>query len=486
MRVLSEIIQSDYQVSGDKNVEISGITHDSRKVEKDNIFVCLPGQNTAGKNFVNDAIKRGARVIVADETIPVGENVVFVLVPEAVKALADISSNFYFAPSTKLNLIGITGTNGKTTVTYLLESIYKKAKTPAAVIGTINYRFGEEILQSTTTTPQSSELQYLLNKSVVDGYKYVVMEVSSHALALGRVRNCEFDVAIFTNLTRDHLDFHKTKEEYFLAKLKLFQMLELEGKKTGEKFAVLNNDDEYSQEILNSIKVKTITYGLKKKSDFTVKNLKNNIRNTKFTINDEIEISMNLIGKHNIYNALAAYACAKTQNIEPSVIKDGIEAVKIIPGRLESIDAGQKFGLFVDYAHTDDALKNVLRTLKELKHNRLITVFGCGGDRDRTKRPVMGEIAVNLSDWVIVTSDNPRTEEPEKITLDIEVGIRRTKKENYEIVPDREEAIKRAVYMAKEDDIILIAGKGHEEYQIIGEKRIPFSDREIAYKYLKR
>jgi len=263
-------------------------------------------------------------------------------------------------------------------------------------------------------------------------------------------------------------------------------MLELEGKKTGEKFAVLNNDDEYSQEILNSIKVKTITYGLKKKSDFTVKNLKNNIRNTKFTINDEIEISMNLIGKHNIYNALAAYACAKTQNIEPSVIKDGIEAVKIIPGRLESIDAGQKFGLFVDYAHTDDALKNVLRTLKELKHNRLITVFGCGGDRDRTKRPVMGEIAVNLSDWVIVTSDNPRTEEPEKITLDIEVGIRRTKKENYEIVPDREEAIKRAVYMAKEDDIILIAGKGHEEYQIIGEKRIPFSDREIAYKYLKR
>ncbi|MBU0952528.1 MAG: UDP-N-acetylmuramoyl-L-alanyl-D-glutamate--2,6-diaminopimelate ligase [Elusimicrobia bacterium] len=484
MTLLSSLIEgSAYKLTGRADIDITGITYHSKKVCSGYIFVCLQGQHTDGARFVSEAVTNGAAAIVTDRELDDIKDTVQIVVPNALKALSFLSAKYYDFPSKKLNVIGVTGTNGKTTITYLLESIFETAGMPASVIGTINYRFGKEIISPDTTTPLSSDLQFLLDKAVKKQIKTVLMEVSSHALSLNRVDFVEFDAAIFTNLTRDHLDFHKTFEEYFAAKLKLFKLLEKEGEKDRIKFAIINNDDTWGEKIPGLIKCKAITCGLSQKSDVYPAEIRYEASGTSFDLHSgdlKLRIKSELIGKHNIYNILAACACALNFGIMPESIVKGIENLKSVPGRLEKVDCGQPFTIVVDYAHTDDALKNVLTTLKEIVTGKIITLFGCGGDRDRSKRPIMGETAVTLSDYAIVTSDNPRSENPEKIVFDIEVGIRRAGKENYEIQLDRKEAIKRALQIAKKNDIVLLAGKGHENYQIIGQQKIHFSDREVV------
>ncbi len=477
----SLIENNNWEVIGDRNINITGISYDSRKVQPGNIFFCMHGQHTDGEKFVSSAIENGASVIFSDKKLEIDQKITLVIVPDVSLALAYVSSKFYDFPSEKLQIIGVTGTNGKTTITYLLESIFNTAGIPCGVIGTVNYRIGNEIFSAETTTPQSPDLQKFLYKAVEKRVKVIIMEVSSHSLALNRVTYTKFHTGIFTNLTRDHLDFHKTFEEYFKAKAKLFEM--------ADKFAIINIDDEWGIKLLDIAKCPVVTYGIiNKKSDYTVFDLKQNLYNSFYIYDSKngknLKINSSLIGEHNVYNILASYICAVKFGIDQNHIKTGIENIKTIPGRLEKVECGQNFNVLVDYAHTDDALKNVLIALNKLPHKRIITVFGCGGDRDRSKRPLMGEIAVNLSDYVIVTSDNPRSEDPEKIALDIEVGIHRAGKNNYEIVIDRESAIKKALSIAKKGDIVLLAGKGHETYQIIGDKKIYFDDREIVKNFL--
>lgn len=493
MRLLNELIKNIHcTADGSTDKQITGIQYDSRKIKPGNIFFCFKGSRNDGKKFIKDAVSKGAVAVVSEEKIESIEGITILVVDNALQSLADISSEFYDYPSRKIVLIGVTGTNGKTTITYLLESIFKSAGIPSGVVGTINYRIGDEVYNPDTTTPQSSDLQYLLHRAVEKRIKIVVMEVSSHALVLERVRQCEFDTGIFTNLTRDHLDFHKTMEDYLQAKIRLFKMLSVNNTKNSGKFAIINKDAQYSDEIIKSAAVPVITYGLKKNGGVFAQKIKINHKSMGFTVSspmkgyENMEVITQLAGKHNIYNILAACACAFSQKIDIASIKKGIENLKNVPGRLERIDCGQNFSVLIDYAHTDDALNNVLNTLREMNPRRLITVFGCGGDRDRSKRPLMGDIATALSDYVIITSDNQRSEDPEKIILDIESGARKKGRDNYKIIVEREKAIECAINMAERNDIILLAGKGHETYQVIGNKRLPFNEREIACKYISK
>jgi len=498
MHTINEITKElDCEIYGNPEIKVTGISYDSREIKPGNIFVAIKGEHVDGKDFIFDAIRKGAKVIVSDNRIDnLPSDITLIVVKDTLKSLSVLSSNFYDNPSLKLNIIGVTGTNGKTTITYLVESIYKAAGIPIAVIGTINNRFNNEIIRSKNTTPLSSELQFLLNYALTNNIKDVVMEVSSHSLVLERVTNCEFDIGIFTNLSREHLDYHKTLDEYLNAKLKLFEKLSKENKKNNKKYAIVNIDDPVSDKIINITNVPVITYGLNKKSNISFRNIEMTTNKLSFVINfklnnifnggptGEIKINTNLLGRYNIYNIIASFACGVVKGIDIDTIRKGIEALEYVPGRLEKIDCGQKFTVIVDFAHTPAALENVLMMIKEFRPRKLITVFGCGGNRDRTKRPVMGEIAVSLSDYVIITSDNPREEDPEKIVLDIEVGIKRLNKDNYEVIIDREKAIERALSIANKNDFVLIAGKGHENYQIIGKEYIPFDDREIVKKYL--
>jgi UDP-N-acetylmuramoyl-L-alanyl-D-glutamate--2,6-diaminopimelate ligase len=354
-------------------------------------------------------------------------------------------------------------------------------------MGTVNYRFKNNVYPAPNTTPQASDI-YKFFSEVAEGHgKVIAMEVSSHALALGRVSGIEFDSAIFTNLTRDHLDFHKDMEDYFAAKLKLFTGLSSK-EKSNPKFAIINTDDAWGARIAAmDLPATVISYGLNEKAAVRAQNIKSTSKSTEFVLVTPAghrKVHFSQIGLYNVYNALAAAGAALGAGISLEGIVKGLENAEHVPGRLERVDAGQNFTVVVDYAHTDDALKNVVQALKELKPARLITVFGCGGDRDRSKRPIMGDIATALSDFVFVTSDNPRSEDPERIALDIEVGIRRQHRNNYQVIIDREQAIAAALNMAQKGDIVLIAGKGHEDYQIIGDQRTKFNDREIARKYI--
>jgi UDP-N-acetylmuramoyl-L-alanyl-D-glutamate--2,6-diaminopimelate ligase len=417
-----------------------------------------------------------------------GPDKAVVFVKDPLAALAGFSANFYGHPDKSLHMIGVTGTNGKTTITYLLESIFETHNLATGVMGTINYRFGKKAYPAPNTTPQSSDIYQFFAEMLKGHGRVAVMEVSSHALALGRVAGIEFDTAIFTNLTRDHLDFHKTMEEYFEAKAKLFLGL-VHGEKSFPKFAIINIDDPWGAKLAAMSQPGTVvTYGLSEKAAIRAVNIRNTSRSTEFILSTPAghqKVHLSQIGLHNVYNALAAAGAALASGISLEGVVSGLENAPCVPGRLEKIEAGQNFAVVVDYAHTDDALKNVLTALKELKPQRLITVFGCGGDRDRSKRPIMGEIASNLSDFVFVTSDNPRSEDMERIALDIEVGIRRQHRNNYQVILDREQAIAAALSMAQKGDIVLIAGKGHETYQIIGDQRLHFNDGEIARKYLQ-
>ena len=460
----------DVAIIGD-DIKISGIEHDSRKVEAGNLFVCMEGAHVDGHNFIPQAISRGATAILTTrKNFTPPENISALIVPDMLNALAVIVPYFYDYPARKMRIIGITGTNGKTTTSYLLKEIFTCAGLKVGLIGTIQNFIGEEKFPVRNTTPNVIDLQKFLFKMIKSGVQVVVMEVSSHALAENRVAGVEFDTAIFTNLTQDHLDYHKTMENYLRAKTKLFDMVSRRGRKQN-KTAIINIDDAASAEVLKHCLCKKITYGMENISELEIKS-----DGMKFKL-DDMNLNLHLTGLFNVYNVMAAVNTALAENIRADVIKDALENFKSVPGRFERIFADVPFEVIVDYAHTPDGVKNVLQTAAQICKGKIITVIGCGGDRDNSKRPIMGKIASDLSDVVIITSDNPRTEDPEKILDEIEAGI---DKKNYERVIDRRAAIFRAIELAKAGDIVLILGKGHENYQILSTGKIHFDDREIA------
>ncbi len=486
---LKEILNclEDKKIYGRTDIIVRGISNDSRKVGKNFIFVCISGEKENGEDYISSAVSNGATVIVTERKLNI-KGVTLVVTPNTRYSLAVLSSEFYGNPSRKLKMIGITGTNGKTTVTYFLESIFSVNGNKVGVLGTVSYRLGKKKIPSFTTTPSSVQLQEILLEMAEENFDIAVMEVSSHALLQHRVTNCEYDIAIFTNLTPDHLDYHQTMDEYLNAKIRLFAELGKNSKKKGQKFAIINVDDEASKYIIENTKVPVVKYGIKTKSDFFAKKIKFNLESTSFilcTPQGEVPIRLNLIGRHNVYNALASSAAAQTQGVSIDKIKEGLEALKFVPGRFEIISEGQNFTCVVDFAHSPDALERTIHTARHLNTKRIITVFGCGGDRDRSKRPLMGEIAVKNSDFVWITSDNPRSEDPKKIVTDIEVGIKRIGNANYKVVLDRRKAIQEALDYAAEKDFVLIAGKGHETCQILS-AIIPFDERKIVRDMLRK
>ncbi|HAT72726.1 MAG TPA: UDP-N-acetylmuramoyl-L-alanyl-D-glutamate--2,6-diaminopimelate ligase [Elusimicrobia bacterium] len=468
--------------------DIAIVTNDSRQAGPGALFFALPGARTDGANFIGQALEKGAAAVVCAADAPARTRAdfpgaVFLKTAALSMALSKAAANFYGHPSGKLKVFGITGTKGKTTTAYLLESILARAGARPGVVGTIDYRVGGRVLAAAAnTTPLAHTLQELLSQMVAARASAAVIEVSSHALALGRVEDVDFDVAVFTNLQRDHMDFHKDRENYFQAKARLFELLARSPKQ--DRRAVINADDERAPALIKSLTkdLPVITFGIDAPADFRAGDIEMLDGRSRFVLTaggERLPVRLNLLGRHNIYNALAALAAAAAAGIPLPTAVEGAEALKNVPGRLERVDAGQDFTVFVDYAHTDAALENVLSSLKTLPHGRIITVFGCGGDRDRTKRGPMGRVSCGLSDIAIVTSDNPRTEDPARIFADIELGIK-GRFDNYEIIPDRGAAIARAVAQARKGDIILIAGKGHETYQILKDRTVHFSDAEAA------
>jgi UDP-N-acetylmuramoyl-L-alanyl-D-glutamate--2,6-diaminopimelate ligase len=459
-----------------------------------------------GHQFIGEAIQRGAEAVLLEEEREIS-NRTMVVVPNSRQALARISSNFYGNPSSQVTLIGITGTNGKTTTTYLLESIFKKAGYAVGVIGTINYRFGQKPTPASNTTPESLDLQRILWEMVRKGASHVIMEVSSHGLDLDRVFGCQFDGAVFTNLTGEHLDYHKNLNHYFESKRKLFLQSLMKSHKT-RRFAVTNEDDPRGEEIIEGINLSVIRYGLRPSCDISADQVTSTFEGLSCQIKTpkgEFFIHSKLIGDFNVYNILAAVATAIAMDIPLETVRNGVESLEGVSGRFEKIGNQRGIHVIVDYAHTHDALERVLLGLKNVlrssprSNGKVITVFGCGGDRDRTKRPLMGKVAGCYSDLSILTSDNPRTEDPLAIMNEVEMGFKsipleewhqneigswRSKK-GYLKVPDRREAIRTAIRLAQPSDTVLIAGKGHEDYQIVGKQKFPFDDHIEAKKALE-
>lgn len=486
-------------ISGDAEIEITGISYDSRRVKPGHLFVAMPGEKADGRAFIQDAVRRGAVAIIHEQSAgaynntPVQQSaednsqVSFVQVKDSRQALAFISNNFFMRPSDALTVIGITGTNGKTTTTYLIKSILENWGKKVGLIGTIQYMIGNEVYDATHTTPEALEFQGLLHEMLRSGCSHVVSEVSSHALAQKRVDGTVFRACIFTNLTRDHLDFHKTMEDYFQAKAKLFRELP-----AGDAVSVINYDDVYGRRLISELNErssgaeKLYTYGLETGADLLAGEIKDSFEGLRFSIlmrGQRYAVSSSLTGLPNVYNILSAAAVSAGLGIPWSVILDGIRKAGTVRGRFEKVEAGQKFLAVVDYAHTGDALERLIYTARGLTSGKIITVFGCGGERDRGKRPVMCAIATRLSDFVIITSDNPRYEDPGEIIREVEAGAVR---KNYLVEPDRKEAIKRAVLMAEENDVVLVAGKGHEHYQELEGKKMPFSDREVLEEAIRQ
>ena len=464
---------------------VKGISCNSRKTGSDFVFVAIRGVKADGNKFIEEAVSNGARGVVLKSEgkgikIKEKNKVVFIEVEDDRKALAQLACAFYGNPSAKMKVIGVTGTNGKTTITYLIESILKECGKVAGVIGTINYRFRDKIISSQNTTPGPLELQLMLDEMRKAGAAYAVMEVSSHALAQGRTDRINFSSAIFTNLTHDHLDYHKDMEDYFLVKSKLFRQL------CSQALAIINNDDPYGLRIKQLSKGKVITYGIDNACDVRALDLNMDISSSEFLLQTKSGrevFKVKLIGRHNVYNVLAAFSWAQAEGLDLDKVKRALENFTFVPGRLERVGSGKEiFSVFLDYAHTEDALKNVLSALRQIQHERIIVVFGCGGERDKTKRPKMGNVVSQLADYVIITNDNSRSEEPEDIIKDIKSGI---KKDNFCVIPERMEAIKKSLSLAKSGDIVLVAGKGHEDYQILKDKTLHFDDREAIKQCLQ-
>ena len=470
------------EIRGPLDVEISTICYDSRKAKPGALFVAMRGGHVDGHDYVSQAISRGAAAVMVERPMPeLPATVTSIVVDDSRAALAFLAAFFHHQPSLKLKIAGITGTNGKTTTTYLLKHICERAVMRCGLIGTVRYEIGDEVIPSAHTTPESSDMQDLLARMRDAGCKAAVMEVSSHAIAQDRVRGVEFDAAVFTNLTQDHLDFHGNIESYFETKASLFtRILPAQSKKRGT--AIINIDDRYGAELCARLSkdARLITYGVGNRADFRASNFKTELAGTSYQLDAQERsylVRFPLIGKFNIYNSLAALAAATTLGVPLRAAILALATAPPVPGRLQLVPGKRNYQVYVDYAHTDDALHNVLRTLRELNPHRLIVVFGCGGDRDKAKRPLMGQAAEQWSDHAIITSDNPRSESPEAIVREIERGF---KGNRYEVIVDRAEAIKRAVALAEARDIILIAGKGHETYQQFAHETIDFDDVKVA------
>lgn len=497
---LSELIQATGQplvVSGDAEVDIISLCYDSRTVKPGALFFALKGVAADGHLFIAAAVNSGAAAVILEDPAFAPSGVTFVQVEDARLAMSEISAAFYDCPTDGIPLVGITGTNGKTTTTYIIESVLNEAGLPAAVLGTISYRFGDEKFPSPHTTPESVELQKTLRGLRDAGAKSVVMEVSSHALDQRRVDGCRFDVGVFTNLTRDHLDYHKDMVSYLESKKRFFTELLVPDRQKPKRSAVVNVDDPLGHLLAKSAPCPVITYGIIADARVTARDVTfstSGIAGTLVTPDGETEFRSTLVGRFNLYNILAAASVSVAFRLPLEVVRAGIGKHKPVPGRLEPVPNDLGITVLVDYAHTGDALENVLNTLVELRTERLITVFGCGGDRDRGKRPIMGEISARYSDFSIITSDNPRSENPGSIIEAIRGGIAPLGLNEYKpsdlsagfvgrgftTVESRREAIALAINLASPGDIVLLAGKGHEDYQIIGNQRLHFDDREEA------
>ncbi len=473
------------EILGPLDRPVESIAYDSRRVQKNGLFVALRGEKNDGHQFIGQALDKGASAIVTDRAEKYAQATA-VVVENTRPALADLAAAFYQHPMRRLKMAGVTGTNGKTTTTFLIKHICDKAGLRCGLLGTVRYEIGERILPAVRTTPEALEVQELLTQMVNAGCKAAAMEVSSHALAQDRTRGLEWDVAVFTNLTQDHLDFHGTMENYFESKVKLFTGLP--GQTVKRKCAaVVNADDRYGERLIDRLdkKIPIVSYGMGARADFRASNYRMEFGGTSYQLDARGKsylVRVPLIGRFNVANSMAALAAATKLgvNLREAILSLGKSPQ--VPGRLEAVPAKRQFQVFVDYAHTDDALLNVLKTLRELDPRRLIVVFGCGGDRDRQKRPLMARVADQNADYSIITSDNPRKENPEAIIAEVEKGFR---SDRYEIVTDRTEAISRAVALAQPRDIVLIAGKGHESYQEFADHTIPFDDAQIARRALE-
>ncbi len=499
-----------WQIFGDADVEISGITNDSRKVSPGDLFVCIHGFKKDGHAFIGEALDQGARAVAVERPIrgspeetalrlafEAGDDPLYaaaetrllprVEVGDSRLALAKLSAAFYGHPTDHLRVVGVTGTNGKTTTAFLLESLYVAAGHRVGLIGTIHNRIAGRVLPADRTTPESVDLQRLLRRMVDEGVTHVAMEVSSHALDLCRVVGCEFDVAVLTNVTRDHFDFHGTFENYLAAKSRLFRELGRGARKRGPKAAILNVDDPASPHMAGLTEAQVVTYGLERPADVTARNIRPQLFGNSYVISTpvgEVPVISRLPGRFNIYNVLAMAAVALIDGFELGAVKRAIESLTGVPGRFEIVDCGQPYTVVVDFAHNPDALQKVLEAAREQPHGRTIVVFGCEGDKDRSKRPYMGDIAVRMADFAIITSDNVHSEDPAAIVAEIEKGVDPGLEDKYTVIIDRYEAIREALSRAGPGDMVIIAGKGHETTQVFNGWARPFDDRLVIRELL--
>ena len=491
MKKLKELLTKTVckNVVGSVEINISDVTADSRNVREGSLFFCLIGAKVDGHAFALEAIQKGAAAIVAEKDIKISSACTVIYVDSTRKAMEDMAPYFFGYPSRKMRMIAVTGTNGKTTTTHIISHILHTAGYKTGVIGTIHALIGDREIPTHNTTPDVIDLQRLLWEMAEEKVEYVCMEVSSHALVMGRVSGCEFDTAVFTNLTEDHLDYHKTMENYANAKAMLFDMISSAGQFKKNKTAWVNRDDDYASIMESAVQDKKVctcySYGMTGTSDLyifdTTFTSKNSIFHLRFH-GKEYLVKTKLAGRFNIYNSTAAAAAAFSEGVPAETVVKALSTFQSVPGRFELIDEGQPFTVVVDYAHTPDGLEKVLTTAREITEGRVIAVFGCGGDRDKLKRPVMGHIAGEYADIVIITSDNPRTENPLTIIEEVKAGIEEILAKNphlqYKIEPDRRKAIQKAISLAEEKDMVIIAGKGHENYQILKDRTIHFDDRE--------
>ncbi len=477
-------------VEGTTDLAVTGVTYHSKRVKPGKLFVCLPGTRSYGESYAKEAVEAGAAAIVSASDIHLN-GITTIRVPDARMALALLSAEFFDYPSRELVLTGVTGTNGKTTTTYLIDALLRESGAVTGLIGTVNYLIAGREYPVLATTPEASDLQELLREMCNAGVKYATMEVSSHALALYRTVGCDFDTVVLTNITEDHLDFHKTFSHYLSAKSRLFSWLGSCPRKGPRlRRAVVNGDDKNYLHIVDQVPGETLLYGLSshcnvRAADISIK--RDGVGFTVITPSASLPLRLKLTGLFSVYNSLAAVSYGLLEGVSLEQICAVLESMSGVPGRFELIDEGQDYTVIVDYAHTPDGLDNVLRAVREFATERVITVFGCGGERDRSKRPLMGEVAGNYSDYCLVTSDNPRGEDPEQIIEEIVPGLLRAKRDvAYEVIPDRELAIARALELAQPNDIVIIAGKGHETEQIFKDYAIPFDDRQVVREMIRR
>jgi UDP-N-acetylmuramoyl-L-alanyl-D-glutamate--2,6-diaminopimelate ligase len=472
-------------MDGPLDREIAGISYDSRRITPGMVFVAVRGEHTDGHDHILEALERGAAAVVCERNGFITQRATKIKVADARQALAEAAAAYYDYPSSKLKVIGVTGTNGKTTVAFMVRHILEAAGTKTGLLGTVRYEVGERVIPAQRTTPEALELQQMMAHMVRAGCQACVLEVSSHALEQRRVHGMKFDAAIFTNLTQDHLDYHETMEAYYQAKRKLF----LDTPSKASCAAILNTDDPYGRRLAGEAQAEVLlSYGFGREAKLRATRIQLGRDTTEMEVETpagKFACHLPLIGRHNVYNALAALGAGLALNIDLRAIRTGLESMPPVPGRLERVEAGQAFGVFVDYAHTDDALRNVLMTLREVTSGRILLAFGCGGNRDREKRGKMGRVAAQLADLTYITSDNPRRESADAIAKQIETGFRTVRQDGYKVQLDRKRAIEEIIGLAESGDMVLLAGKGHETYQEFEDTVVPFDDRVYAAEALE-